>query len=178
MVRAERLEIVDAKGNPRVVMDILEDGRPSLILLDEQGVFRSWMFLSQDGSPHLVLVDNPRLVLMDKNNQVRVAQLLDGNDQPVLSLRDLAGTVRSELSLGEDGTPIARLYDADGEVIWTPLQQPPRNEEQNAPSYSAVGASYGCFWLREIRSSWASRWRATAETAARRFRWKVLSLML
>ena len=124
VVRTERLEIVDANGIPRVVLDILDDGRPSVILLDEQGAFRSWMFLSQDGSPNLVLLGNPRFALLDQDSKVRAALHLDSNGQPVLTLRDVTSAVRSELSLRVDGSPILRLYDANGEVIWTPLQEP------------------------------------------------------
>ena len=69
------------------------------------------LFLSEDGSPNLVMVDNPRLALMDQNNEIRAVQHLDSDGQPVISLRDAAGQVRSELRLGEGGSPSIRLFD-------------------------------------------------------------------
>ena len=121
VVRAERLEIVDGNGIPRVVLHILDGGRPSIVLRDNQGVVLSWLFLSDDGSPNLVMVDKPRLALMDQNNGIRASQHLDPDGQPVISLRDAAGQVRSELRLGVDGSSSIRLFGDKGEVLWTPL---------------------------------------------------------
>ena len=115
------VQVVDQNGVPRAVIEILDGGRPSIVLIDNQGVFRSLLFLSDDGSPNLVMLDNPRLALMDQNSEIRAAQHLDSNGQPVISLSDATGQVRSELRLGEDGRPSIRLFGDEGEVLWTPL---------------------------------------------------------
>ena len=121
VLKVRRLEVVDQNGVPRAVIEILDGGRPSIVLIDNQGVFRSLLFLSDDGSPNLVMLDNPRLALMDQNSEIRAAQHLDSNGQPVISLSDATGQVRSELRLGEDGRPSIRLFGDEGEVLWTPL---------------------------------------------------------
>ena len=127
VLKVRRLEVVDQNDVPRAVLHILDDGRPSIVLIDDRGVIRSWLFLSDDGSPNLVMVDNPRLALMDQNNEIRAAQHLDSNGEPVISLHDGTGDVRSELRLGVDGSPSIRLFDEEGEVLWTPL---PEESEQ------------------------------------------------
>ena len=120
VLKVRRLEVVDQNDVPRAIVDILDGGRPSIVLIDDEGVARSWLFLSGDGSPNLVMVDNPRLALMDEKSEIRAAQHLDSDGQPVISLRDANGQVRSELRLGVDGSPSLRLFDEEGEVLWTP----------------------------------------------------------
>ena len=121
VLKVRRLEVVDQNNVPRAVLHVRDGGRPSIALIDDQGVIRSWLFLSADGSPNLVMVDNPRLALMDQNNEIRAAHHLDADGQPVILLSDATGQVRSELLLGEDGSPSIRLFGAEGEVLWTPL---------------------------------------------------------
>ena len=121
VLKVRKLEVVDQNDVPRAVLHILDGGRPSIVLMDDQGVIRSWLFLSDDGSPALVMVDNPRFALMDQNNEVRAAHQLDSDGQPVFSLSDATGQVRSELRLGVDGSPSIRLFGGEGEVLWTPL---------------------------------------------------------
>ena len=121
VLKVRRLELVDQNDDPRAVLDILEGGRPSIVLIDDKGVARSLLFLSEDGSPNLVIVDNPRFALMDQNGEIRAAHHLDSDGQPVISLRDAMGQVRSELRLGADSSPSIRLLGDDGEVLWTRL---------------------------------------------------------
>ena len=127
LLKVRRLEVVDQNGVPRAVLEILDSGMPAISLIDVQGVFRTLLFLGDDGSPTLVMEDNPRLAMMGQNSEIRVLQYLDSDGQPVISLSDAAGQVRSELRLGVDGSPSIRLFGDEGEVLWTPL--PVESEE-------------------------------------------------
>ncbi len=118
VTRTERLEIVSSTGDTRAVVTTLEDGRPSLTMIDDQGQDRAWLFLSADGSPNLILIDGSRFVLMDGAGEIRSALRLDAAGAPVFSSLDQDGRLRSLMRLAGDGSPINELYDADGTVIW------------------------------------------------------------
>ena len=106
VVKAERFEVVDQGGNSRAVLTTLDDGRPSLALMDTSGKVRAWLFLSVDGSPNLILIDNPRLALVDAAGELRITQSLDADGSPTLGLRDEAGAVRTKLRLDEGVRPL------------------------------------------------------------------------
>lgn len=119
VTKTERLEIVGSDGTTRAVMTTLEDGRPSLTMIDEQGRDRAWLFLSTDGSPNLVLIDNSRLVLMDGTGEIRSALRLDDTGSPIFSNMDAAGSLRALIRLTADGSPMTELYDKDGASLWS-----------------------------------------------------------
>lgn len=117
VTRTEQLEIVSASGETRAIMTTLEDGRPSLTMIDEQGQDRARLFLSADRSPNLILIDGSRLVLMDGAGEIRSALRLDDSGAQVFSNLDQEGRLRSLLRLAADGSPVNELYDADGAMI-------------------------------------------------------------
>lgn len=121
VLQAQRFELMDAEGKVRMVMSVLEGGRPSLALLDAAGEARAWMFLSTDGHPRLVLTDTPLLVLADAQDEIRSVLRLEPDGAPVFGLIDESGATRSVIQLLSDGTPVFLLTDGDGEVIWSPL---------------------------------------------------------
>ncbi len=118
VLKAERFEVVGKDGKVRAFLSILEDGRPTLALLDDKGELRAWLFLSADGSPRLVLSHKGLLVLTDAKGEFRSLLRLDQAGSPTLALSDGAGNIRSVLGLGEDGSPTLVLRDKEGKIIW------------------------------------------------------------
>jgi hypothetical protein len=55
VVKARRLEMVDAAGNRRAVLSVLPDGNMALLLSDAAGNLRATLNLAPDGSPGLAL---------------------------------------------------------------------------------------------------------------------------
>ena len=120
VTRTERLEIVGSDGITRAVLTTLEDGRPSLTMIDAQGRNRVWLFLSSDdGSPNLILIDKSRIVLMDGAGEIRSALRLDDTGSPIFSSMDANGSLRTLLRLTADGSPVTELYDQNGAILWS-----------------------------------------------------------
>ena len=117
-VKAKRLEIVDQSGTARIVLTTIEDGRPSMTFLDGQGKERAWLFLGQAGAPNLVLIDQPRVAQLDGNGEIRSAQYIDSQGNPVFSVMDTQGHVRVSIRLGPDGSPVVETLDAAGSPLW------------------------------------------------------------
>ncbi len=57
VLRAQRVEVVDARGEPRAVMSTLQDGSPSIILSDEDGRMRAVVVLPRQGQPRMMFID-------------------------------------------------------------------------------------------------------------------------
>ena len=107
VVRAERFEVVDAKGNVPAVLTSDETGATWLALRDEAGKPRASLNVHRDG--------NPVLSLSDEAGKTRVLLgVLSGGD-PDLSLWDQGGTARACLGVAEeDGGAFLSLNDKSG----------------------------------------------------------------
>lgn len=53
VMRARRIELVDAEGNVRGALDLDESGNPRVCLCDKEGHVRAGLRLDSDGMPHL-----------------------------------------------------------------------------------------------------------------------------
>jgi hypothetical protein len=96
------LDLLDAKGNPRVVLDA-SGTSGGLDLLDAKGNERLTLY----GPPI-----GPGLVLTDANQKERV-ELAASSDGPTLALYDASEKVRARLGAWPEG-PGLKLYDANG----------------------------------------------------------------
>jgi len=129
VVRAERFEVVDAKGEVRAVLAVREDGTPHLALFDADGQVRAIVAVLPSGTPDLYLCDadgkpraslavwedGPSLTLRDAKGKDRATLELSRDWGPILWLDDAAGKTRLELGLGlPDGNPILSLADKEG----------------------------------------------------------------
>jgi hypothetical protein len=107
VVRAGRLEIVDADGSVRAELDVEPGGGPSLDLYDAGGVKRLRLNLVDDSIP--------RLTFFDEKGRTR--ELLGVSaDGAAVKLFDEQGTMRVILGLYIDGTCGVALMDEKGEV--------------------------------------------------------------
>jgi hypothetical protein len=100
--KGPELDLLDAKGNPRVVLGA-SGTSGGLDLLDAKGNER----LTLDGPPI-----GPALVLSDANGNTR-AEMDAFSDSPELDLYDASGKPRAGLGAWPEG-PGLKLYDANG----------------------------------------------------------------
>jgi len=130
VVRAQRFELVDAKGKVRIQLGIGgKDGQaPGAGLFDEKGQLRAALAVGADGSPFLSLYDekgNGRaglsavpegtgLTLYDEKGKGRAGLSLVANGNPLLGLYDEKGKVRAGVTLLADGAPRLDLLDEKG----------------------------------------------------------------
>lgn len=113
VLRAQRLELVDAKGRVRGTFRSAADGHPALALLDEDGRARLVLALDQAGQPSIVLggkEGGPPHVILSVNEQE--------SGESGLSLLDADCKHRAMFALGTDGNAYLSLTSEDmNEVI-------------------------------------------------------------
>jgi len=128
VVRAERFELVDAKGKVRGLLTLVGGIGPKLLLFGNGDNARAMLWLTPNGNPELCLYDedgrggvglmvgddvNPRLTLRDKEGTLRGE--LSGTE---LRLCDSDGHLRAALTLDRQGSPTMGMFDKDGSVLW------------------------------------------------------------
>ena len=134
VVRAQRFEVVDARGRTRVALDVdVAMGTPGLTLDDEQGKMRAMLSLLPDGTPDLVLCDEkgktratlglardgePAVTFFDDKGKERAMLSVGSDGSPGLGLSDENRATRAMLSLLADGTPFLGFADKKGKVMW------------------------------------------------------------
>jgi len=120
VVRAQKFELVDAKGKLRGVLSVLSDGSPQLALFDAKGRPRAGLVVLSDRLPALLLGD-------EKGYRARL--MLDADGSPGLVLSDEQGNTRAVV--GVTNLETARtgatqktaesslmLFDKEGKVLW------------------------------------------------------------
>lgn len=116
-VSAKRFTLVDNDGKVCATLGTGVDGGPCLEFRDFQGKIRARFFVVNLRKPDESL---PRLELLDKEGNLRVALDTDAAGTPVVSFFDHhKNHVRAQLFLREDGTPALEFHDKDSKVIWS-----------------------------------------------------------
>ncbi len=110
VIRAKRFELVDADGRVRAALG-LGRGQPVLAFADTGGKARVLLALSDDGTPGLGLADG--------DGEVRAVLRVRGDGSPSLELREEHEQTRATLEVSGDGDAMLRLFDKDGEAIWS-----------------------------------------------------------
>ena len=135
VVRAERFEVVDAKGKVSAILTTDEAGATWLALRDAAGKSRASLNVHSDG--------NPVLSLTDEAGRTRVlVGVLTGGD-PDLSLWDEGGEARACLGVSEeDGGAFLSLNDKSGagraRLGASPLKTAPTGVAERRPESSLV----------------------------------------
>jgi hypothetical protein len=101
VVRAQKFELVDARGEARASLGVDSDG-PAFELTDDGGRPRARLFVDADGVG---------LMLLDEKGAMR-AGLGVGPEGPALGLLDGKETARASIGVESDG-PAVTLWDAD-----------------------------------------------------------------
>ena len=127
---AKSLTIKDEKGGKRVELGT-EKGSAYVRLHDQNGRVRLSLRTAANGNPHLNLVDQTgkKPVVLRTFLDGSVLLALKGlflrsaaNGSPAILLTGRGG-IRAWLGRADDGSPVLKLRDAKGKVIW---QAPPK----------------------------------------------------
>jgi hypothetical protein len=144
VVRARRLEVVDAAGKTRAGLSLGPDGGPRLLLFDASEKPRATLSVDSKGSPRLLLSGeagktraslsvgpdgSPRLFLFDASEKLRASLGVESNEGPRLHLYDAAGGTRATLgTISLEGVKTGQtmkrsesslvLFSQDGYTIW------------------------------------------------------------
>jgi hypothetical protein len=127
--KGPELDLLDAKGNPRVVLGANSEG-PWLALYDANGKPRAWLIVTSDG---------PRLDLTSADGKSS-AGLVASSDGPGLDLNGADGKSSAWLLALSDG-PILDLNDASGfetDIGVTGLVTPATGETHKTSAASIV----------------------------------------
>jgi hypothetical protein len=108
VVRAQRLEIVDRIGRPRIVATTGEDGNAVVSVLDTTGKPRAAMGTYLVGGGFLSLMGDS-----DNNERVLIAEAPDGSC--TIALHDAAGALRAGLEI-RAGNAQLHLLDSAGKI--------------------------------------------------------------
>ncbi|MDQ7819614.1 MAG: hypothetical protein QN173_03510 [Armatimonadota bacterium] len=134
VVRAAAVEVTDATGRVRAVLDAA-GRRPALVLYDADGRRRLSLGLGVQGNPEVVLADargRPRLLLRAGYERAAEVQLADGSgrpraglwithqDEPGLWLFDELARPRIGLKVLAGGVPRLWLFEeSTGRILFT-----------------------------------------------------------
>ena len=108
VIRANRFEVVDVEGRPRVVLGT-QGETSGLVLLDGNGQSVAELAVGDEAG-------STSLTLYDLRGSVRVSLDLDQNGAPTLSLYDMAGEPRLSLGVDEGNAPVIDLTGPYGEA--------------------------------------------------------------
>ena len=108
VIRANRFEVVDGEGRPRVVLGT-QGETAGLVLLDGNGESVAELAVGDE-------TGSTSLSLYDMRGSVRASLDLDPEGSPTLSLYDMAGEPRLSLGVDEGNTPVIDLTGPYGEA--------------------------------------------------------------
>jgi hypothetical protein len=130
IIRTERLELVDQRGQVVGHFGLRSDGTPNLSLYDKQGAVALSCGVNPDGNPLLLVQGpggsklllgvgadgDPTLSLQDKKDHPRIALRLAADGSPMLAFLDEHGRIRSIFRLGADGNALLACDDETGKT--------------------------------------------------------------
>ncbi|GJL68600.1 MAG: hypothetical protein NPIRA06_12350 [Nitrospirales bacterium] len=112
-ISTSALHIVNGEGQVRATLSLWDGDHPALIMGDEQC----------DRRTSLAVYGKERtgLTLYGEDCKRRVALEVQRDDLPMFVLRDHLDNPRVQVVLNKDGSPLVRLFDADGKALWEKL---------------------------------------------------------
>lgn len=111
VLRARRIEVVDAAGRQRIGLGVAADGISHLSLRDAGGQIRTMLGVAPDGS-------GSALGFHDAAGEIRAVLGIAPDGMTWLTLRDAAGQMRLRLAVFPDGSPRLTLHDAAERVLF------------------------------------------------------------
>ena len=112
VITAHEFRLTDKDGNIRAQLLLWDGQRPMLALGDSHCKARVLLGLSEQQG-------HPTLVFHDEDCRRRAALDLVPDGLPELTFRDETDVPRARLHLLKDGSPMLRLFDPQGQAIWT-----------------------------------------------------------
>ena len=104
------LHIVNEEGKVRATLSLWDGDHPALIMGDDHC----------DRRASLAVYGKERtgFTLYGEDCKRRVALEVQNDDLPNFVLRDHLDTPRVQVVLNKDGSPLVRLFDANGKALW------------------------------------------------------------
>ncbi len=104
------VHLVNEEGDVRASFSLWDGEHPALIMGDAQCERRAFF----------AVYDKERtgFTLYGDDCKRRAALEVDIHDQPTLVLRDQRDTPRFQVLLNPDGSPLVRLFDLNGKILW------------------------------------------------------------
>lgn len=109
-ISTSALHIVNGEGKVRAMLSLWDGEHPALIMGDDHC----------DRRTSLAVYGKERtgLTLYGEDCKRRVALEVQSDDLPMFVLRDHLDTPRVQVVLNKDGSPLVRLFDANGKTMW------------------------------------------------------------
>jgi len=104
---ARAFQLLDAAGEVRGEWRITDEGDPSFALLDDEQRKRFEVLLKRNEAVHLRM--------RDRDDQVRISQIVDGASHPHILLTDATQKLRVQMAIAGSGAPSMVFFDAEGE---------------------------------------------------------------
>jgi len=101
---ARQLVLTASDGEPRMLLNVTEDGQAGVSIYDLSGRTRAMLFVNAGGQSHVAFFDTQGMARID------IAQA----GIPAITLRDSYDVPRLIATLGEDGTPLVLGCDEKG----------------------------------------------------------------
>lgn len=109
-ISTSALNIVNNEGKVRASLSLWDGEHPALIMGDEQ--------CDRRASFAVYGKERTGLTLYGEDCKRRVALEVQSDDLPTFVLRDHLDTPRVQIVLNKDGSPLVRLFDANGKAVW------------------------------------------------------------
>ncbi|MDR4493480.1 MAG: hypothetical protein AB7P17_00295 [Nitrospirales bacterium] len=104
------INIVNADGQVRATLGLWDEEHPALILGDAQ--------CDRRASFAVFGKERTGITLYGQDCKRRAALEVEADDVPSFVLRDHSDTPRAQIRLNHDGSPLIRLFDANGRAVW------------------------------------------------------------
>lgn len=109
-ITTSALHIVNEEGEVRATLSLWDGEHPALIMGDDHCGRRT--SLAVYGK------ERTGLTLYGEDCKRRVALEVQNDDLPMFVLRDHLDNPRVQVVLNKDGSPLVRLFDANGKALW------------------------------------------------------------
>ncbi len=109
-ISTSALHIVNEEGKVRATLSLWDGDHPALIMGDDHC----------DRRASLAVYGKARtgLTLYGEDCKRRVALEVQSDDFPMFVMRDHLDNPRVQVVLNKDGSPLVRLFDANGKALW------------------------------------------------------------
>ena len=109
-IEARHFIVRDENGQRRAEMAVLEDGRPTFRLNDEEGKARTMWYLNPDRGGNLRFTD--------LNGNHRLQMMLSAEGEPRIWVCNEDGRAQTHVGLGHAGAPAITISDENLDWVW------------------------------------------------------------
>jgi len=135
LIEAQEFRVVDAEGQVKVLLNVLEDGNANVVLLGDTPTLSFWDQSLNDRLMIGIFPDQkPGLIISDKEGNKRLTLGVGGEGAPFLTLQDKEGDKSAELRVGVN---IASVIE---DMLWAKIAgREPRSKEEFVEPHLILG---------------------------------------